>query len=135
MRPAAPDVVAAVADALRDRPRAQAVSGAQLADIVAAVLERRIHPRRCGEAVEALIDSGLPICSTAAAGYWWASSVEEIDDSLREVERRARRMLTRRRALRQRRAELLGQQRAHGMEHVSAPIARVMAALAAKVEG
>lgn len=105
----APDVVHAVADVLRDRHRINAISGSRLAAEVAARLARPIHPRRVGEAVERLIEHGSAICSTSADGYWTAETPEQLEESLAEVERRARMTLRRRRMLRRALAEMRGQ--------------------------
>lgn len=67
--------------------------------------------RRIGEAVEALIEKGYPICSTSALGYWFAEVPEDLEESLRESERRARMALRRRSLLKRRLMEMRGQGR------------------------
>jgi predicted secreted protein len=66
--------------------------------------------RSIGEAVDELLDQ-LAICSTSGEGYWVATTAEDIEASLAEVEKRARMSLRRRRRLRQRLMEFRGQVR------------------------
>lgn len=65
--------------------------------------------RRIGEAVEVLVEKGHPICSTSSLGYWYARTADEVEESLRESEKRARMALRRRRLLRRCLREMLGQ--------------------------
>lgn len=129
----APDVVVEVESLLRGRTREIALTGERLALEVSARLGRPVHPRRCGEAVERLTANGLPVCSTSAEGYWLASSPEEYEATVAEARKRALATLKRLSAAKRNLLRLRGQ-RALRMEHVSAPIYRVMAQLALRVE-
>lgn len=71
--------------------------------------------RSIGEAVDELLDS-LAVCSTSGDGYWIATRPEDVEASLAETEKRARKQLTRRRRLKMRLRELRGQQRAEASD-------------------
>ncbi len=77
------------------------------AEIAAALGTTRL--RTVGEAVEELIAQGVPIASRSANGYRLTTSADELERSLAEVERRARKTLLRRRHLRRALAALRGQ--------------------------
>lgn len=100
--------------------RARAVTGERLAELVGLRLQERGHDhglklrslmRAVQVAVGELIDEGEPVGSSSARplGYWWAETAEELEESLAEVEKRARMTLRRRRAQRAALARLRGQ--------------------------
>lgn len=94
------------------RGRANARHGAVLMRALGILCQypcRRL--RSIGEAVDLLLDD-VTICSTSADGYWIATTPDEVEASLHETERKAKRLLTRRRRQRTRLAELRGQVRA-----------------------
>jgi hypothetical protein len=66
--------------------------------------------RSIGEAVDELLDQ-LAICSTSGDGYWIATTAEDVEASLAETDKRARKQLRRRSRLKMRLRELRGQQR------------------------
>lgn len=102
-----PLVVEAVRSALRPG-KENARSGQDIARALF-LSGLRCHRRRVGEAVAELVEQGLPVCSTAADGYYLATKAEEIEESLREAEKRCRMTLRRRRFLRRALALLRGQ--------------------------
>lgn len=72
----------------------------------------RVVIRRLQEAAELLLEEeGAPIVGLSSDGVWWAASADEIEQALRECEKRARKTLRRRRLLRTAWKELLGQER------------------------
>jgi hypothetical protein len=104
------------------RGRENALTGERLAEAVAARLlegghehhlSARTMQRRCQEPVAELIEVGEPIASSSKPplGYWWAVSSGDLEESLAESDKRARKALRRRRLLRRAWMELLGQER------------------------
>jgi hypothetical protein len=102
------------------RGRAAAITGERLGELVGLrllegghqhALALRTLMRRCQEAVVELIEAGEPVASSSRPplGYWWAETADELEESLRECEQRARMTLKRRRALRGALAKLRGQ--------------------------
>jgi hypothetical protein len=96
---ASPRLIATVLHLLREG-REHAQTGADLMAQVRVLDVQCDCIRRIGEAVAALIEDGQPVCSSSSQGYWIASTAEEIEEALRETEKRARRTLRRRRLLR-----------------------------------
>lgn len=66
--------------------------------------------RRLQEAAEELLEEGAPIVGMSAAGVFWAETAEEIEQSLAETEKRARKTLRRRRLLRRALLAMRGQE-------------------------
>jgi hypothetical protein len=107
---ASPRLVATVRHLLREG-RANAQTGADLLAQVR-VLDLDVRQdcvRRIQEAIQALIEEGVPVCSRSSEGYYLAGTAEEIEDALRETEKRARMTLRRRRLLRRALLEKRGQ--------------------------
>ena len=75
-------------------------------------LSPRTMLRRCQESVAELIEAGEPLASSShpPRGYWRAVTVEDLEESLAESDKRARMALRRRRLLRSRIMEMRGQQ-------------------------
>ena len=66
--------------------------------------------RRLQEAAEELLEAGAPIVGMSASGVFWAETAEEIEQSLAETEKRARKTLRRRRLLRRALLAMRGQE-------------------------
>lgn len=115
-RPVDPALAEALGHLLMDRHvgRANAARSPVLLRELAEVGFPTNRVRSIGEAVDELLDS-LAVCSTSADGYWIATTPEDVEASLAETERRARKSLTKRRRLRQRLYELRGQVRTEGV--------------------
>jgi hypothetical protein len=105
---ASPRLIATVRHLLREG-RANAQTGADLMAAVRVLDIQCDHLRRIGEAVAALIEEGVPVCSRSSEGYYLAGTAEEIEAALRETEKRARMTLRRRRLLRRALLEKRGQ--------------------------
>ena len=101
--------------------RERAITGEALAEEVAVRLQAegrevnlspRTMLRRCQESVAELIEAGEPLASSShpPRGYWRAVTVEDLEESLAESDKRARMALRRRRLLRSRILEMRGQQ-------------------------
>jgi hypothetical protein len=105
---ASPRLISTVRHLLREG-KEHAQTGADLMAAVRVLDIQCDHLRRIGEAVAALIEEGVPVCSRSSEGYYLAGTAEEIEESLMEVERRARMTLRRRRLLRRALAEKRGQ--------------------------
>jgi len=106
--------------------RERAITGERLAELVGQKLLDRGHQhalclrtlmRRVQESVQELIEAGEGIASTSTPprGYWSAQTVEELEESLAECERRARMTLRRRRGLRRVMARMRGQVEIQGI--------------------
>jgi len=65
--------------------------------------------RRLQEAAEDLLDHYWPVVGLSSSGVFLARTVDEIDLALAECDKRARRMLSRRRRLRRARLAMMGQ--------------------------
>jgi hypothetical protein len=105
---ASPRLIATVRHLLREG-REHAQTGADLMAQVRVLDVNCDCLRRIGEAVAALIEEGVPVCSRSSEGYYLAGTAEEIEAALRETEKRARMTLRRRRLLRRALLEKRGQ--------------------------
>ena len=72
--------------------------------------------RRLQEAAEQLLDEGKPVIGLSSEGVCWAATAEEVERSLRESEKRARKSLRRRSRLRRVWMEMKGQQSIEAIE-------------------
>jgi hypothetical protein len=68
------------------------------------------HVRRLQEAQDALLDEGKPAVGLSSVGIFWARTPAEVELSLAENDRAAKKRLTRRKRLRRVYRELLGQE-------------------------
>ena len=93
---------------LLGRGRAAGLRGADLSEAVGETIGDlvHVHPRRIGEAVVALVEAGVPVCGSAASGYYVAETREEAEAEMKSLRGRflsiARRCRAFRRAARQR---------------------------------
>ncbi len=67
--------------------------------------------RRLQEAAEQLLDEGVPVVGLSSSGVCLARTADEVERSLRESEKRARKTLRRRSRLRRVWLQMLGQER------------------------
>lgn len=72
--------------------------------------------RRLQEAAEQLLDEGKPVVGLSSDGVFWAETAAEVELSLRESEKRARKSLRRRNRLKRVYLEMLGQEAIRAVE-------------------
>lgn len=89
----------------------EAATWEQLRDELVAEGLPRTVVRRLQEAAEELLDEGVAVVGLSSAGVCIARTAEEVERSLRESEKRARKSLRRRSRLRRVWLQMLGQER------------------------
>lgn len=121
-RPGAHTVDAALKLALelllraRHTGRSQAATWETLRDELVAEGRPMCVVRRLQEAGEALLDEGKPVVGLSSDGVFWAETAAEVELSLRESEKRARKSLRRRNRLKRVFLEMLGQEALRAVE-------------------
>jgi hypothetical protein len=78
------------------------------------------HVRRLQEAQDSLLDEGKPAVGLSSVGVFWARTAAEVELSVTENDRAAKKRLTRRRRLRRVYRELLGQESHPAVEDTAA---------------